>query len=620
MRALLCGSIVLLSAAWLAVGATAQQQPAGGGDAQGAPIASNGVLEIHFTPVASAQLAIWIERAGGEFLSTLRLTEAVAYRGIGNRPGASEMNSGFRWPYGRREGALPIWAHRRASAPGARLFRRVIFQNRGSEGFASKTATDQSVDDYYCLSFDKSRSSKDALDAVSCASVFNSDKGRFITQADVDAGYAEPYETTDSTHANTMRPLSLTSLYPPRRDVETCDGDGSGCNQHPDAAQFAAHARDVMSDIDAVTMATPVGGVEQQILFNVPAMWSAGEYRACIEVNVEGDYNDTFNDQTLPTPILTGNPNCNGSGGWDYWSMCYGYAYRGQPSVVYCTDFHLGDETEHSFTTDEPIGSAGSWDLEEPSYGTLFPMDGMTDDPVHAPGSGADRVQLSEDGYRVKVVVKPPTMCTQDASPTAVSDLQVLRYPDELHAHEWARLRFRAASDDRGVFRYDVRVSTSPITDAASFTAATPAKEATIQAAELLVPTSAAPGKPIEVDIGALVQLTHYYVGVRAMDACTGTGPIRTAEFTTPKRVFATVSPCFVATAAYGSPMAEDVGVLRRMRDRHMLTNDLGRMLVSTYYAVGPVLADAIRGHDRVRAAVRAVLAPLVELARQLDD
>ena len=63
------------------------------------------------------------------------------------------MNSGFHWPYGRREGVLPYWAHRRAAAPGASTFRRVIFQNRLSEGYASRTSNDQSRDEYFCLSF-----------------------------------------------------------------------------------------------------------------------------------------------------------------------------------------------------------------------------------------------------------------------------------------------------------------------------------------------------------------------------------------------------------------------------------------------------------------------------------
>ena len=110
---------------------------AAGAYAQQATTESGGVLELHFVPTKNAQLALWIERADGQFMGTVRLTDAVSLRGIGNRPGASLMNSGFRWPYGRREGVLPLWATRRAAAPGALPFRRVIFQDRMTEGLAS---------------------------------------------------------------------------------------------------------------------------------------------------------------------------------------------------------------------------------------------------------------------------------------------------------------------------------------------------------------------------------------------------------------------------------------------------------------------------------------------------
>src|SRR5262245_49298053 len=135
---------------------------------------------FRFVPTARAQIAIWLESADGTRFATVRLTEAVALRGIGNRPGASQMNSGYHWPYGRREGVLPIWAHRRAAAPGAETFHRVIFQNRTSEGWASRSSNDFSVDSYYCLSFQRAASSMDALDAVTCPSTFNSDKGRYF--------------------------------------------------------------------------------------------------------------------------------------------------------------------------------------------------------------------------------------------------------------------------------------------------------------------------------------------------------------------------------------------------------------------------------------------------------
>jgi hypothetical protein len=181
-------------------------------------------------------------------------------------------------------------------------------------------------------------------------------------------------------------------------------------------------------------------------------------------------------------------------------------------------------------------------------------------------------------------------------------------------------MRFRAADDDRGIFRYDVRVSTDPITDEDSFMAAQPAKQATIEAEELLVPTAAPAGEMVTVDLGGLVQETHYYVGVRAMDACAGVGPIAVAEVTTTERVFATVTPCFVATAAWGTPLAAEIGALRRLRDRHLLGNPIGRALVSAYYSVGPELASTIRESETLRAIARTALQPVVALARWLED
>jgi hypothetical protein len=611
MRMLLCGWATLMALAWCASPSASQQTPSQALDAPA-------ILELHFIPVRSAQLAIWIERASGEFLANVRLTEAVAYRGIGNRPGASEMNSGFRWPYGRREGVLPVWASRRAAAPGAQQFRRVIFQDRTTEGLASKTSNDFSADDYYCLSFDRARSRKDALDAVSCATPFTSDKGRFITDADVAAGYSEPYEQP-LTRKGLMRPLSLYSLYPPRRDATYC---GAACFQHRDVASFAAHAHEVMPDLDAVTMATPVGDAPQRILYTLPADWEPGSYRACIEANVEGDYNTTFDASSYPTP--TEPHNCDRTGPppycWDSYSKDYGYPYRGQPSVVYCIDFRTGDATEQSFSTDVPTGSAGSWDLAASSYGQMQPMDGMTNDPVHAPGSGADRLELAPDGSRLRAVVKPPRSCMQDQAPSAVTDLTVQAHPNRLHAHEWGRLHFGAASDDRELFRYEVRVSTDPITDDASFLAAMPAKQATIEAAELMVPIDAKPGQTVQVDFGGMVQQTHYYIAVRGVDGCNAMGPIRSAELTTATRVFATVSPCFVATAAWGSPLAHEVGALRRLRDRHLQSNALGRRLVEAYYAVGPTLATWIREREGLRTAARVALTPAVALARWLEQ
>jgi hypothetical protein len=443
--------------------------------------------------------------------------------------------------------------------------------------------------------------------------VFSSDKGRFITDADVDGNYGEPYEAPD-TRIGRLQPMAATSLYPPRRDVDRpC---GAACAEHADVAEFAAHAREVMPEIDAVSMATPPGGQAASRLFTVPEDWADGEYRACLEINVEGDYNSHFDASNYPTPKT---PQML----WDAWatSQGYGYPYRGQPSVVYCVPFMLGKESIEEYATSDPDGTAGNWDTAANSFGNaLMPMDQMTDDPRNAPGSGADRLRKDGDGNRFKVVVRPAISCDGNAPPSAVSALKLKKVPNKLHAHEWAELDFAASDDDNSVYRYDVRVSIEPITDTESFMRGQTAKDATIAAEELRVPTGVDAGSMVHIDMGGLVQGTHYYVGVRAVDSCSAMSPITVTEYTTPMRTFATVTPCFVATAAYGTPFAAEIGALRRFRDRHLATHFLGRQLVAAYGVVGPILADFIRTDDSLRAAARTLLSPFVAIARWLDD
>jgi hypothetical protein len=72
---------------------------------------------------------------------------------------------------------------------------------------------------------------------------------------------------------------------------------------------------------------------------------------------------------------------------------------------------------------------------------------------------------------------------------------------------------------------------------------------------------------------------------------------------------------CFIATAAYGTPMAEEIQILRDFRDEYLLTNPLGQALVDVYYRGSPPIAEFIREHPSLKPVVRAGLLPAVAVS-----
>ncbi|HRP86770.1 MAG TPA: hypothetical protein PLS34_04525 [Gammaproteobacteria bacterium] len=69
---------------------------------------------------------------------------------------------------------------------------------------------------------------------------------------------------------------------------------------------------------------------------------------------------------------------------------------------------------------------------------------------------------------------------------------------------------------------------------------------------------------------------------------------------------------CFIATAAWGSWLDPHVATLRGFRDGVLMQSAPGRAFVAFYYRHSPPVAEIISRHESLRAATRALLAPLV--------
>ncbi|MCH7908488.1 MAG: hypothetical protein IIB38_02590 [Candidatus Hydrogenedentes bacterium] len=75
---------------------------------------------------------------------------------------------------------------------------------------------------------------------------------------------------------------------------------------------------------------------------------------------------------------------------------------------------------------------------------------------------------------------------------------------------------------------------------------------------------------------------------------------------------------CFIATAAYGTPLAEQIDSLRVFRAKYLLEGAFGAAFVDTYYRMSPPIANLISKSDALRFIVRMLLAPVVVLANLL--
>lgn len=316
--------------------------------------------EIRFTPgAADLQIAVWIEDKAGHVVETLLVTSATGQFGIGNRPGDGLLKTDFKWPYGRREMVLPVWAHRRnhhypkivmgGSCAGARVLAPTQLCGDGracggdcDDATIAYHSRVSSYEPYFCSPSGASR-----IDAMSCAS-----KGTFCKGCFDDS--------------------PAFSLYPPRADIQKLD-PMVDC---PDVAQFAQ-----LNDLVAVSAATPLRGKSMAPIAWFPGNVQAGDYVAWVELSQESDFNASHNHPNHADTVQA----------WDF----EGHSFLGQPSVLYAVPFNTG-APGHYITA--KYAGYSTWDGSD---GVLHPPDNTISD---SPGTGAGRL-LEANGARVLVDV-----------------------------------------------------------------------------------------------------------------------------------------------------------------------------------------------------------------------
>ena len=520
------------------------------------------------TPDYGPQIAVWLESADGTtFVDTLVVTNGVALYGIGNRPGRWDFRSGPLFPYGRRIMALPVWAHRRG------VLYQSVEMNDGKDNWMTFHEPVSSPESHFC----RPMMQTEIVDAITCASgTFRDAKGLF-------------------------QPGEARTYYPPRGDIldwsTVCipiiSSGGSACD-FGDAPQYG-----LINDLDVIAAATPAYDRGFSASWTIPAGLAEGDYALMVEVGKEFDQNTTFTHDSFIEPEEVSNYDAYGQNG-----------NVGQPSVVYRVPFHFSAGAPIAATAATAAYGYGDW---TGIAGDLHPIDAQID--ATTPGSGAQRLRASDGpGGRGLVHVDEIACTPLDCSTAPVPESPRIDPPKLMQPASSATFTFRQSSDSgAAVIAYEMRYVLAPDplkgADESLFSQWTPT----------LAPAVDAPGTTSEAEVDGLLPQTTYSIGLRARGACGWSAP-SFARVITGKRPYTQLSGCVIATAAYGSELDPDVALLRRERDRAAQRSGLVELAALLYARDAPPLARLVGRSDTARAAVRALLRPIMTANRAASE
>ena len=535
-------------------------------------------VAVDFKPVKNLQIAVWVEDTLGNYVATLYVSRLTGSFGLANRPGNHFLHTAVRFPYGRRDMVLPVWAHKRnktygfVTMGGAAGYNVSTCPNNIADG--SKACDDNTIafhagvsstEPFYCSpSGGMITQNPQGVDVVTCASSFFGSKGAYLP------GQA--------------------SYYPPRADLTMFNG-----NDGPDAHAFSS-----VNDLTAVSGATP----QLEQLIDPPIRWrpfADGSYVVKVEMSLESDTN-MFHNYTYCVDDQDGGSMCGGFNS-------YGHDFIGQPSVIYSVPITVGDSNDEE--TSSTYEGYAEYDMTNGSTGKELPPDMTISD---TPGTGAGRLlDVTDGGKTFRLRARSSPTCDPGGNPGDGGGTTGCSAPDAptnlvlTPSGTSIDVSFASASSGVPTNRFDVRYRDASIDDG-SFTLANPS--------DMTPPPPGQQGSTVTTSVSGLKPQTGYYIAVRAFSICDAPSPIAVAQVDTTTQKFVTLHGCFIATAAYGSPMAHELDALRAVRDQKLLTNPLGRLAVASYYAMSPPIARAIASDDRLRAGARALLGPIVDVAQ----
>ena len=100
--------------------------------------------------------------------------------------------------------------------------------------------------------------------------------------------------------------------------------------------------------------------------------------------------------------------------------------------------------------------------------------------------------------------------------------------------------------------------------------------------------------------------------GNKTIGGSTGTQP----NWNDGRNTQSTSSDCFVATAAFGTPLQTEIQILREWRDNELSFSIAGRQFIDIYYKVGPHLARLVEKNKFIARISRSIIRQAIKYIR----